>query len=117
MPSSSIMSNIREPKYIKNPLRKQKKFYKKYRLNGFKADDKVVDRIREECFLAIKTSKENYLKSHGDKLIDKTTGPKTYWGIINRLLNKCKIPRIHPLLVADDIIIDIKYCLFCDFYL
>ena len=67
VPSSTIMSNIDEPKwvtkYIKNLLRKQNKFYKKYRLNGFKADDKViVDRIWEECFQAIKTSKENYLK-------------------------------------------------------
>ena len=75
--SSSIMSNIREPKwvtrYIKNLLRKQEQFYKKYRLNGFKADDKViVDRMREEYFQAIKTSKEYYLKSLVDKLIDKT---------------------------------------------
>ena len=101
-------------------MRKQKKFYKKYRLNGFKADDKViVDRIREECFQAIKTSKENYLKSLGDKLIDKTTGPKTYWGIINSLLNKCEIPRIPPLLVADKIIIDCKEKakLFYDYFL
>ena len=100
-PSSSIMSNINEPKwvtrYIKNLLRKQKKFYKKYRLNGFKADDKViVDRIREECFQAVKTSKENYLKSLGDKYIDKTTGPITYCSIINSLLNKFKFARIPP---------------------
>ena len=124
MPSSSIMSNIREPKwvtrYIKILLRKQKKFYKNYRLNGFKADDKViVDRIKEECFQAIKTSKENYLKSLGDKLIDKITGPKTYWSIINCFLNKCKIPRIPPLLVADKIIIDCKEKakLFNDYFL
>ena len=94
-------------------------FYKKYRLNGFKADDKVIiDRIREECFQAIKTSKENYLKSLGDKFIDKTTGPKTYWGIINSL-NKCKIHRIPPLLVADEIIIDYKEKakLFNDYFL
>ena len=112
-----------DTKYIKNLLRKQKKFYKKYRLNGFKADDKViVDRIREECFQAIKTSKENYLKSLGDKLIDKTTGPKTNWGIINSRLNKCKIPRIPPpppLLVADEIINDCKEKakLFNDYFL
>ena len=117
------MSNIREPKwitrYIKNLLRKQKKFYKKYRLNGFKADKVTVDRIREECFQAIKTSKENYLKSLGDKLIDKTTGPKTYWSIINSLLNKCTIPRIPPLLVADNVIIDYKEKakLFNDYFL
>ena len=118
------MSNISEPKwatkYIKNLLRKQKMFYKKYRLNGFKADEKVlVYRIREECFQAIKTSKENYLKSLGDKLINKTTGPKTYWGIFNSLLNKCKIPRMPPLLVADEIIIDCKEKakLFNDYFL
>ena len=87
-------------------MRKQKKFYKKYRLNGFKADDKViVDRIMEECFQAIKTS-------FGDKLIDKTIGPKTYWSLINSLLNNCKIPR-------NKIIIDCKEKakLFNDYFL
>ena len=68
----------------------------------------IVNRIREECLQAIKTSKENYLKSLGDKLIDKTTGPKTYGSIVNSLLNKCKIPRTPPLLVADKIIIACK---------
>ena len=99
-------------RYIQNLLRKQKKFYKRYRLNGFKADDKViVDRIREECFQAIKTSKENDLKSLGDNLIDKTTGPETYWSIINSLLIK--------LIVADKIIIDCKEKakLFSDYFL
>ena len=76
-------------------------------MNGFKADKVTVDRIREEWFQAITTSQENYLKSLGDKLIDKTTGPKTYWSIINSL-NKCKIASIPPLLVADKIIIDCK---------
>ena len=52
-----------------------------------------VDRLRDECFQAIKTSKENYLMSLGTKLIDKETGPKAYWNIINNLLNKCKILR------------------------
>ena len=56
----------------------------------------IVDQIRDECFQAIKTSKENYLKSLCDKLIEKTTGPKTYWSTINSLLNKCKIPRLTP---------------------
>ena len=89
-------------------------------MNGFKADDKViVHRIREECVQVIKTSKENYLKSLGDKLIDKTTGPKTNRSIINSLLNKCKTPRIPRLLVADKIIIDCKEKakLFNDYFL
>ena len=89
-------------------------------MNGFKADDKViVDRIRDECFQAITTSKENYLKSLGNKRIDKATGPKAYWNIINSLLNKCKTPRIPPLLVADKIVTDCKekVKLFNDYFL
>ena len=89
-------------------------------MNGFKEDEKViVDRIREECFQAINTSKESYLKSLGDKLIDKSTGPKTYWSIINSPLNKCKIPRIPSLLVDDKIITDCKekVKLFNDYFL
>ena len=58
-------------------------------MNGFKTDDKVmVDKLTDECFQAITTSKNNYLKSLGNKLIDKATGPKAYWNIINNLLNK-----------------------------
>ena len=90
-------------------ISKQKNIYKKYKQNGFKEEDKVlVDRMRDECFHAIKTSKENYLKSLGNKLVDKSTGPKAYWNIINSLLNNCKITRIPPLLVGDKTISDSK---------
>ena len=88
VPSSNITSKLGDPKWItrdiKNLMRKQKKLYKKYRVNGFKEEDKVlVDRMREECFQAIKTSKEYYLKSLGNKLVDKETGPRAYWNIIS----------------------------------
>ena len=54
------------------------------------------------------TSKENYLKSLGLKLIAKATGQKTYWKILNGLLNKCKTPRIPPLLVGDQLVVNCK---------
>jgi len=109
VPSSTFSSKIHEPKWItkevKNMLKKQKKIYKRYRINGFKDEDKVtVENIREECFLLITESKEKYLKSLGNQLINNATGKKTYWKIINSLLNKCKIPRIPPLLVGVEII-------------
>ena len=89
---------------MKHLLRKQKKLYRKYRFNGFNEEDKErVDEICDNCFQAITTSKENYLKSLGNKLIEKATGPKAYWNI-DHLLKKCKIPRIPPLLIADTII-------------
>ena len=41
-------------------------------LNGFKEDDKAaVDVSIGECFQAIKKSKESYLLSLGNKLVDK----------------------------------------------
>ena len=114
VPSSRISSNMNEPEWVTRDiikiLRKQKRLYKKYRLNGFKMEDKLlIDKIRDDCFQAIKTSKENYLKSLGNKFIDKTTGPKAYWKTINNLLNKCKVPRIPPLLVADKIITSFNF--------
>ena len=124
VPSSTFSSNMNKPKWItreiKNKLRKQKTVYKKYRVNGFREEDKVaVDKLRDECFQAVKISKENYLMSLGTKLIDKKTGPKAYWNIINNLLNKCKIPRIPPLLVDDTFITDVKekVKLFNDFFI
>ena len=47
-----------------------------------------------------------YLESLGSKLVDKSTGPKTYWSIVNTLLNRCKIPRIPPLLVNSEFVTD-----------
>ena len=59
VPSSTIHTNIHQPKWItrdiKNLLGKQKKLYTKYRFNGFKFEVNV-DRIRDECFHTITTS-------------------------------------------------------------
>ena len=89
VPSIYISSSQDKPKWItkdiKNLMRRQKTFYKKYRTNGFRDEDKVkVDRIKNECSKAVTIAQENYLKSLGNKLIDKKTGHKTYWTIINR---------------------------------
>ena len=72
-------------------LKKQKKLYRRYCLSGFKSDKVAIDKQRDECYLAIKQSKENYIKNLGNKLIDKKTGPKVYWKIINNLLVVGKI--------------------------
>jgi len=113
IPSSMFRSKIDEPKWyskeIKNLLRKQRKIYKNYRINGFKVEDKFkVDSIKEECYQAISASKERYIKSLGEKLTNMNTGKKAYWNIINSFLNKCKIPRIPPLLVLNKIVSNCK---------
>ena len=48
-----------------------------YRLNIFKEDEKAAfDVSRDECFQAIKKSKESYLLSLGNKLVDKNQALK-----------------------------------------
>ena len=94
---------------IKRLLRRQNKYYKKFRKNGYRNDDKIVlERIRSECSEAIQTAKVTYLKRQGEKLADATTGQKTYWKILNKFLNKCNIPRIPPLFVNNKFITNCK---------
>ena len=71
-------------------LKKQNRIYKKYKNKGFKEVDKVsLDLYGKECAEAIEKSKQNYLSKLGAKLADSRTGQKTYWKIVNNLLNKC----------------------------
>ena len=70
--------------------------------NGFKEVDKVsLDLYGNECAEAIEKFKQDYLSNLGAKFADNCTGQKTYWKLVNNLLNKCKVPRIPPLLIAD----------------
>ena len=103
----------REPEWlnrnVKNLLRKQNKIYKKYKRHGYKNEDKIImDRLRIECSDAIKSAKEKYFRNLGMRLADPTTGQKIYWKILNKFLNKCKVPRIPPLFVQDKFIIGCK---------
>ena len=94
---------------VKRLLRKQNKIYKKYKCNGFKIEDKAsFDDIVNKCTVAIKNAKEKFLTDQGAKLANPTTGPKLYWKIMNRFLNKCKIPRIPPLLDIGIYVTDCK---------
>ena len=99
--------------------RKQNRKYKKYRTNGFNDNDHLVlQEYRKHCNEEIQKSKEKYLSDLGEKVADKNTGQKIYWKIVNKLLNKCKIPRIPPLLVANEFIINCrkKATLFDNFF-
>ena len=119
----NIMSNFipnedkticpREPEWfnsnIKKLLRNQGKVFKRYKNNGYKNEDKfVVDRLRNKCQEAIVNAKEKYLIGLGAKLADPTTGQKSYWKIMNKFLNRCKIPRIPPLFVQGKFITNCK---------
>ena len=55
----------------------------------------------------LKMAKLSYLTNLGDKLNNPNTSQKSYWKIINRVMNKCRAPKI-PLLVNNSFILNCK---------
>ena len=53
-------------------------------------------------------TKLSYLANLGDKLNNPNTSQKYYWKIINRVMNKCRTPKIPPILVNNKFIINCK---------
>ena len=44
----------------------------------------------------VEAAKLTYLKNLGNKVNDPGTSQKSYWKIINRVMNKCRAPKIPP---------------------
>ena len=104
IPNKVIKIIPRDPPWIDNHLKtmlkQQQRLYRNYKRHGFKVEDKVrVDKFRDECNLAIQNAKQVYLNKLGNKLSDPKSCQKAYWKIINRVMNRCKAPKIPPLLV------------------
>ena len=94
---------------IKSLFRKQNTLYRKFIKKGFKPEDKdALDRHRISCTESVLLAKEKYLKMQGAKLSDTNTTAKSYWKILNTFLNKCRLPRIPPLFVNNEFVMDSK---------
>ena len=59
-----------------------------------------------ECTKRIIEAKQNYIAKMGSKLDRADTASETYWAIINRFLNKRKIPNIPHLFVNNKLVSD-----------
>ena len=102
----NIMSNFipnetkrfvpRDPPWITKPLKTL--FNRKNRLfKNYKNEDKVrLDAFRIECQKAVEAAKLSYLSNIGNNVNDIGTSQKSYWKIINRVMNKCRAPEITP---------------------
>ena len=67
----------------------------------------------------IEDAKQEYLMKIGQTLSNPNTGQKTYWSLINEILNKVKIPIIPPLLENDIFVLDFttKAEIFNDYFI
>ena len=61
---------------------------------------------------------ESTLTNLGNKVNDSNTPQKSYWKIINRVMNKCRAPKIPPLLINNVFILNCreKAKIFNDFF-
>ena len=94
----------RDPPWITKPLKtmlnRKNRLYKSYKRNGYKEEDKFrLNDFRVECQQAVEMAKLTYLKNLGNKANDPHTSQKVYWKIIQKVMNKCRAPKIPPLLV------------------
>ena len=89
--------------------KKESRLYKNYKKHGYQAHDKVrLDNFRLECQNAVEAAKNAYMADLGNKLHSQRTNAKLYWKIIHRVLNKSKAPKIPPLLVENQFIINCR---------
>ena len=103
----------RNPPWITKPLKtmlnRKNRLFKNYKRHGYKAEDKVrIDGFRIECQQAVETAKLSYLTNLGNKVNSPGTSQKSYWKIINRVMNKCRAPKIPPLLVNNLFILNCR---------
>ena len=103
----------RNPPWINKPLKamlnRKNRLFNNYKRHGYKAQDKIrLDAFRIECQQAVETAKLSYLTNLGNKVNDPVTSQKSYWKIINRVMNKCRAPKIPPLFVNNLFILNCR---------
>ena len=92
---------------IKKFIRKKNRAYNTFVKNGQPEDRQGgIESMVSQCSKLIEDAKNNYFAKIGGKLSDHTTGIKSYWSLINKVLNKAKIPLIPPLLENDKFVLD-----------
>ena len=103
----------RDPPWITKPIKtmlnRKNMLFKNYKKHRYKDEDKVrIDAFRTECQNVVETAKLTYLKNLGHKVNDLSTSQKAYWKIINIVMNKCRAPKITPLLVNNMFILNCR---------
>ena len=103
----------RDPPWVTKPLKTMlnrfSRFFKNYKRSGYKLEDKArIEIFRKECQEAVEPAKLSYLTNMGKKLNNPNTSQKSYWKIINKVMNKCKAPKIPPLLVNGTFVLNYR---------
>ena len=103
IPNQVIKCNDKDPPWIsseiKTAIKRKQRVYKKFLLRGKRQEDLNLVKVAQyEASKMIQKAKEDYYLKIGHKLSDPGFGIKTYWSVLNRLINKKKSLNIPPLL-------------------
>ena len=105
---------------IKSMIQKKNRAYKTFMKNG-QPDDKVegIQDLINRTSKTIEDAKHKYFMKIGETLSNSDTGNKRYWSLINKILNKTKVPLIPPLLENDVFVLDFeaKAKIFNDYFI
>ena len=106
--------------FIKSFIHKKDRAYNTLIKNGQPEDRREgIESMIAQCPTFIEDAKNNYYVKIGEKLSSPITGIKSYWSLVNKVLNKAKIPLIPPLLENDKFVINFsaKAQIFNDYFI
>ena len=111
IPNESKRFVPRDPPWITKPLKtllnRKNRLFKNYKKHRYKKEDRVrLVAFRIECKKAVEAAKLSYLTNMGNKVNDSGTSQRSYWKIINRMMNKCRAPKIPPILINNQFILN-----------
>ena len=96
-------------------IQKKNRAYKTFMKNG-QSHDKVegIQDLINRTSKTIEDAKHKYFMKIGETLSNSDIGNKRYWSLINKILNKTKVPLIPPLLEND---VFVLYSMFNDHFI
>ena len=84
-------------KSIKNKIKSKHRAYHKFLSRGSRPEEEEhINYLRNETNCLIVNAKDDCFYNLGQKLSDPSLGPKSYWTILNKILNKKSIQISHP---------------------
>ena len=86
-----------DKKYNKNKIKSKRGAYHKFLSRGCSPEEKVhINHLRNETNCLIVNAKDDSFHNIGQKLTDSSLGPKSYWTVLNKIINrkKCENPTL-----------------------
>ena len=124
IPNKTVTVRPREAPWItqsiKNFIRRKNRAYKTFIRNGQPEEKREnIETMISQGSTLIEDAKQRYFTKIGRTLSNPTTGRKSYWALINKILNKAKVPVTPPLLENDIFVLDFtdKAQIFNDYFM